>query len=83
MKKRLPGLLSLLFSALLLSSYTPNLYGLGEPYMSGFRREIAYLIFKAPPYVWGRADDKGADCSGLIWWAARRAGMPVARTTAT
>ena len=36
-----------------------------------------------PPYVWGGADDKkGVDCSGLVFLAAKRAGiLGVTRTT--
>ena len=38
---------------------------------------------KHPPYVWGGIDDKkGVDCSGLVWLAAKRAGIPgITRTT--
>lgn len=35
------------------------------------------------PYVWGgESPGGGFDCSGLVWWAYRQAGIDVARTTA-
>lgn len=33
-------------------------------------------------YVWGAFDYKGADCSGIVYATAKRAGIPVRRTTA-
>ena len=71
---------------LLLCAFQPlsftHSHALSEAYRAPFRQEINFLIMKAPPYVWGGCNDTGADCSGLIWWAAKRAGMPVKRTTA-
>lgn len=34
------------------------------------------------PYIWGaESPSEGFDCSGLVWWAYRQAGIEVARTT--
>jgi hypothetical protein len=33
------------------------------------------------PYVWGGASRSGLDCSGLVWLAAKQAGISVPRTT--
>jgi cell wall-associated NlpC family hydrolase len=33
------------------------------------------------PYRWGEESYKGADCSGILFITARRAGLPVMRTT--
>lgn len=50
-----------------------------------FKREIAYIARQHPRYVWGGAESeaKGLDCSGYIFLAAKRAGIPgITRTTA-
>lgn len=42
----------------------------------------AALDVLGTPYVWGaESPSAGFDCSGLVWWAYRRAGFNVARTT--
>jgi hypothetical protein len=33
------------------------------------------------PYVWGGASRAGLDCSGLVWLAAKQAGISIPRTT--
>jgi hypothetical protein len=47
-------------------------------------KEIWIIIDRQPKYVWGGAEseDKGLDCSGFLYLAARRANLPVRRTTA-
>ncbi len=53
-------------------------------YAKAFGRELQSIINKNPRYLWGGSSDesKGLDCSGYLFLAARRAGMPVRRTTA-
>lgn len=42
----------------------------------------AALQMLGTPYVWGaESPADGFDCSGLVWWAYRQAGVSVARTT--
>jgi cell wall-associated NlpC family hydrolase len=42
------------------------------------------IIDKKPKYLWGgsESEEKGIDCSGYLYLAAKRAGIPVHRTTA-
>ena len=42
------------------------------------------LLDKSPKYVWGGSEsyEKGLDCSGMLFFACRRAGLLVSRTTA-
>jgi hypothetical protein len=49
-----------------------------------FERELQNIIDKKPAYVWGgsESEEKGLDCSGYIFLAARRSGLNVNRTTA-
>lgn len=43
----------------------------------------AALAMLGTPYVWGaESPSSGFDCSGLVWWAYKQAGLNVARTTA-
>jgi hypothetical protein len=59
-------------------------YGLGEQYANSFKKNIQTIINAHPKYVWGGSESeaKGVDCSGYIYLAAKRSGMPVSRTTA-
>lgn len=56
---------------------------LSRLYGDALDREVWFLIAKKPKYVWGGIDEtKGLDCSGFIYCAAKRAGLPVRRVTA-
>jgi len=57
---------------------------LGKAYARAFEFELKSILDKHPKYVWGgsESEEKGLDCSGYLYLAARRAGMPVRRTTA-
>jgi hypothetical protein len=57
--------------------------GLGVNYEIAWDRELKQVIAKHPRYLWGGSTDveKGLDCSGYLFYAARRAAMPVHRTT--
>lgn len=53
-------------------------------YEKAFKLELATIIHARPKYLWGGCshESTGLDCSGYLFLAARRAGMPVRRTTA-
>ncbi len=71
------------FFAILLTIITTQALALGASYSTAFERELLTIIARHPRYVWGGAETeaKGLDCSGFIFLAARRAGMPVIRVT--
>jgi cell wall-associated NlpC family hydrolase len=57
---------------------------LGPSYKRSFERQLKFIIAKHPKYLWGGADDldKGLDCSGYVYLAARWAAIPgITRTT--
>jgi len=58
-------------------------YGLGDQYAKPFKQNIQTIINAHPRYVWGEStrESRGLDCSGYIFLGAKRAGMPVSRTT--
>ncbi|WP_051341814.1 C40 family peptidase [Pseudonocardia spinosispora] len=39
------------------------------------------LAVRGTPYVWGGASTRGFDCSGLVQWAYRKAGVALPRTS--
>jgi hypothetical protein len=61
-----------------------NGHALGPPYSESFRKNLWLIIDRHPPYFWGGAEDekKGVDCSGYLYLAAKRSGIPVKRVTA-
>ena len=67
------------FLALCLS-LLPSL-SLGRDLCSAWMLEIDYALSLHISYVWGGEDLDGADCSGILWLTANRAGVPVMRTT--
>ncbi len=61
-----------------------NCYGLGDWYSFSFRKNLWLIIDRHPVYSWGGSESerKGLDCSGYIYLAAKRSGIPVRRVTA-
>ncbi|MGB9618275.1 MAG: NlpC/P60 family protein [Desulfomonilaceae bacterium] len=57
---------------------------LGDVYERSFTRQLSFIIAKHPKYTWGGADlERGVDCSGYLFLAAKWAAIPgVTRTTA-
>lgn len=53
-------------------------------YASSFKEQLWIIIDRHPKYFWGGAHDEeqGLDCSGYLFLAAKRAALPVRRTTA-
>jgi cell wall-associated NlpC family hydrolase len=57
---------------------------LAAHYQWAFRSQLAFILAKHPKYAWGGAGDpeKGLDCSGYLFLAAKWAGIPgITRTT--
>lgn len=52
--------------------------------MHSFKRQLNFIIAKHPKYTWGGSDlERGVDCSGYLFLAAKWAAIPgVTRTTA-
>lgn len=68
---------------LLLHGFGATASALGDKYAHSLERELHIIIVKNPKYVWGGATDErmGLDCSGYLFLACKRAGIPVKRTT--
>jgi cell wall-associated NlpC family hydrolase len=48
---------------------------------SGVRALSAAVTAKGTPYVWGGTSPSGFDCSGLVQWAYRKAGITLPRSS--
>jgi hypothetical protein len=75
----------LLLLCLLLSlSFTHNSDALSPELQTTFEKELRVIIDRHPRYTWGGSESevRGVDCSGYLYLAAKRAGLPVQRTTA-
>ena len=59
-------------------------FALAPQYETALKQNLWLIIWKHPKYTWGGAEseEKGIDCSGYLYLAAKRAGIPVRRTTA-
>lgn len=68
---------------IILAFLPTDLMALGKAYSVALNQQLQIIIIKHPRYVWGGSEDesKGLDCSGYIYLAAKRAGMPIHRTT--
>jgi len=56
---------------------------LNAGYKRAFKLELKSMVDARTVYVWGGANaERGVDCSGAIYDALHRAGVPVKRTTA-
>lgn len=72
------------FIFLILLLVSPNIcLGLSSTYKEALRGNLNIIIDKHPKYVWGgsESEDKGLDCSGYLYLAAKRSGIPVRRVT--
>jgi hypothetical protein len=61
-----------------------NCYALDGHYADSFRKNLWIIIDRHPAYSWSgsESEQKGVDCSGYIYLAAKRSGIPVKRITA-
>jgi len=74
----------LLCWSLALSSAGPEAWALGKHYQRSLKRQFNFIISKHPRYLWGGSSDleKGLDCSGYLFLAAKWAAIPgITRTT--
>ena len=57
---------------------------LSPKYELTLKRNLWIIIDKHPKYTWGGSESElqGVDCSGYLYLAAKRSGIPVHRTTA-
>jgi len=59
-------------------------YAFKPEYRASFAQQLAFIVSKNPKYTWGGSSDleKGLDCSGYLFLAAKWAGIPgITRTT--
>lgn len=70
--------------ALLVMTPATCCHALAEQYKHSLRTNLWTIIERNPPYVWGGSESeaRGLDCSGYVYLAARRSGLPVKRSTA-
>jgi hypothetical protein len=70
--------------AFLLLVLPSNGYSLDPRYAASMKDNLKIIIDRHPAYVWGEAKDesRGLDCSGYMYLAAKRSGLPVRRVTA-
>ena len=81
---RVKTILKTIVAAIVSGVLTPcDILGLSERYRHSFGNNLKTIIDSKAAYVWGGAESeqKGLDCSGYIYLAARRSGMPAKRTT--
>jgi hypothetical protein len=57
-------------------------WALALEYSASWTNELNFLILKNIPYNLGSATYEKSDCSGYLYITAKRAGIPVNRTTA-
>ena len=58
-------------------------YALGKIHKQQLKSQLLLIIKSHPRYVWGGTSlQRGVDCSGYLWLAFHRAGLPFKRTTA-
>lgn len=76
--------LLLLIPPILGFPFANNAQALSSKYEASLKQNLWLIIEKHPRYVWGGAESevKGLDCSGYLYLAAKRSGLPVKRTTA-
>ena len=73
-----------LFAACVTLFIASNCYALGPHYTESLRSNLWLIIDRHPAYFWGGSENesKGLDCSGYIYLASKRSGIPVKRVTA-
>ena len=74
----------LISSILMILFVASSAIALDTKYELALKRNLWIIIDKHPKYTWGGAEseEKGIDCSGYLYLAAKRSGIPVRRTTA-
>lgn len=74
----------IVLSLLILFLLSTNAFSLAPQYEISLKQNLWTIISKKPRYTWGGAEseEKGLDCSGYLYVAAKRSGIPIKRTTA-